>query len=754
MELFGLIIILVFLLYIWVRKQEHRPRSSYPKPSYTEAPPRPIPVRRSPEQLKTEATDLWVPANQKVTISQYVISGGLIYVGQGLGAVGSPYQSEPALINPKLPINRSNPGDEETMPYWPSYSEVSPKARAVYLEWLSNGRKDPNTNIGYIFLFFYGLERRVLADTKTSEQARREVPSIIAEVERLLNIYGENGSFLNYATGFLGLAHGLFGGNDIPASPPVCSYRGMYSLSFKKGLARFALEGIPLPAEWAQSWLENHPEIWLRTPAQRCRDEFSALFKKRYQEKYNEGILLKPNKTPIKTEYIPASRTFSGTFKVDIKDLPDLTVLSQPVKQFYSIAESCIDDLDPYSRYLGRNPDAKESLPALALLPPDILREASGESFQAFKGWLRKTFDGGESKTIEVRDLLCHWPLKDPGKIAKTDAVALAQFLGKLGYGIEPDVRFGGPKLDPEGKAVLFLMKDYATVAATKAYGAGTTILHLATTVSSADGTISESEERHLKQHLDSILDLTGPERQRLAIHLQWLLASPPGLAGLKKQLSNLSEAQRKSVARFLIGVANADGRIDPGEILILKRIYDLLQMDADLLYSDIHNFQTGPAETPVTIRPGDSQNSGYKIPSPPQDKPQGVPDAIYLNMSAIEKTLQETHEVQSILADIFRGEDVEEIPKEIAVLSSNRSIAQDTLAGLDPDHTLLVKRLAQRLQWTRAEFEVLCAEFSLLPDGAIEIINEATFEHFNEPLLEDGDPLEVNMGVIKEMVQ
>ena len=52
----------------------------------------------------------------------------------------------------------------------------------------------------------------------------------------------------------------------------------------------------------------------------------------------------------------------------------------------------------------------------------------------------------------------------------------------------------------------------------------------------------------------------------------------------------------------------------------------------------------------------------------------------------------------------------------------------------------------------SRAEFEGLCAELGLLPDGAIEIINEAAFEHFDAPLLEDDEPLEINPDIVEEI--
>ena len=103
----------------------------------------------------------WVPPDQARKIAGYEIPGGMIYVGKSLPPVGGWQDVEPALINPSLPVARRKPDVAgESMGYWPSYSEISPQAHAAYLSWLAGGRSDPGAYIGYVFLFFYGLERR------------------------------------------------------------------------------------------------------------------------------------------------------------------------------------------------------------------------------------------------------------------------------------------------------------------------------------------------------------------------------------------------------------------------------------------------------------------------------------------------------------------------------------------------------------------------------------------------------------------
>ncbi|WP_336436020.1 TerB N-terminal domain-containing protein [Stutzerimonas stutzeri] len=154
----------------------------------TERPSHRIPS--APANLNS-ANVRWLSAGETIEVAGENIPIGLIYVGEDKNRRNGP--SEPSLINPKLKVARGIVDISERLTsYWPSYDSISPEARRAYLQWLSSGRKAPHANIGYVFLFFYGLERRVFVDAKTDQAAAADIPIIIAEVERLLSIYGKN----------------------------------------------------------------------------------------------------------------------------------------------------------------------------------------------------------------------------------------------------------------------------------------------------------------------------------------------------------------------------------------------------------------------------------------------------------------------------------------------------------------------------------------------------------------------------------
>ena len=129
----------------------------------------------------------------------------------------------------------------------------SPEARRAYLQWLSSGRKAPHANIGYVFLFFYGLERRVFVDAKTDQAAAGDIPIIIAEVERLLSIYGKNNSFNNYASRFVDfLRQGQILARRYQKAPPApLPYGYEMPVELRIGLGQLAADKQPMPADWA-----------------------------------------------------------------------------------------------------------------------------------------------------------------------------------------------------------------------------------------------------------------------------------------------------------------------------------------------------------------------------------------------------------------------------------------------------------------------------------------------------------------------
>lgn len=699
----------------------------------------------APEAQPT-ADDCWVPPGGMAEVAGRWISGGMIYVGSGLTAVGGSRTPEPALINPRLPIGRVPDIAGHTMSYWPSYSSITPEARAAYLNWLASGRNDPSAYIGYVFLFFYGLERRLLADSQYSPRARGEYPTLIAEIQRLLELHGESGSFHQYATSLLSVAQIIHGGQDpTELTPPLERVGYDLPISVKWGLAKFIEAGRPIPADWALSWYVNQPEARLRTPATRCSKEFRALFAGRYVAKYGEGMMVKPTKTPLKIAYRPASLSFGRELSVGSRNLCDVSRLKRPLRAIEELVEECTTALDPYSRCLGRRESQTADLAALALLPRDLLERHRGREITAFREWLTEVVPSGKPAVLQADDLTQRFSVADPAKLAKKEAVALAQLLEHCGYGIEPDVRFGGAPLKAGNPVTLFRLPQGAPSAPSVAYAVASLIVRLFWAVASADGDVGRREQGILSNYMERHLGLSAAEKARLAAHVRWLVHARPGTAGMQKRMDVLPEEQRILIGRFLVRVAWADGILTPSEVSALTRAYQLLGLPEDDVHREIHQLgaPTGAAGEPVTIVPATPGAPGVPVPAP---STREGPSPLDLDMEALQRKLAETAHVSAVLSAVFDDEDAAECP-------AAQEETGPCVAGLDAAHSALLRDLGDTIHIGRAEFEELAERHHLLPDGALDTLNEAALELCDELLCEGDDALVINESVSKEML-
>ena len=691
----------------------------------------------------------WVPPGQAVDVGGVTIPGGMVYVGTKLPTPSG--ANDPCLIDPSKSVARQGDYTERQMGYWPSYSEISGGARRAYLHWLAGGRKDPEADIGYVFLFFYGLERRAIIDAAKDEAARADWPAIAAELRRLLAIYGDkSGSFRGYAAALLdwvALA-------EHPArlyETPVPSFPKTYELPLyvRLALGQAAVDGAPVPAHLALAWARLEPNIYLRTPATRCADEFERLFAAKYAEAFGAGMVMPRNRTKLKLVYRPASAGFRGydELKLTFRDTPDVTVLTAPTKKLQEVVEAATKPLESFSRLVGKNPDAKSSLEALLQLPAPLWPETAQKALRELK-----TRMGEGMVAMSFQELLSALGAKSA--FTKDKTLSLARALESANVGIEPDV-LGGAKLPkPEDKVVLFALPASEPASrATGPYLAAAVTLQLASAVASADGDFNIKEMGHLRQTILGWKHLTPNQTRRLLAHLRLLMQAPVSLASLKKKFEPLELSVRETIAAFMATVAQSDGEVSPAEVKMLEKVYKALGVDSKKVFTDVHAVAAG--KKPTAAAAAKVEESGFK-----------------LDPARIAELQKDTERVSALLANIFtEAEEPQAVafaePKAVtfgepqAVSFGDASDAESEpeaatptkgLLGLDEAHSALARLMLSRPEWSREELLDAAADLDLMLDGALEHINEAAFDTHDMPFFEGEDPLTVNAEILEKV--
>ncbi|WP_183571060.1 TerB N-terminal domain-containing protein [Methylorubrum rhodinum] len=760
---------------------EAPPPRSAGRPDREPATPKP-PAKPSPHRAAGDKA--WVPAGARATVAGFAIPG-LVYVGRILAPAEGYGRNDNCLVDPGLTVSKSNADAVgQHMDYWPAYESMRPSSRRAFLEWLSGDRSGPDTYIGYVFVYLYGLERRAVLERSVEDR-----PAIRAEVERLLAVYGHHGSFRRYAGDLLAALDilDLAPGQDPP--PVFFPSGGDLPPAIRIGIGARIQDGRPVDADWLLAWTMSHPETRVRTPARRAfehlRSEFASEFSRRNP---SGGLTLKVRKGGIS---LIRYRSASGTFSADLcpagaEGLPDLARYPEALATGRELLDLCTERLDAYSRHLGRGgASAGETLHALALLPPGRRESASREAVGDGLAWLAARAAAGAP--VPFQEVCARVGGQPQEKATPARLRDLADTLCRFGLGLIPDPRF--PVRAPSSSALLLFPLDAPSESVgppSDIYKAAFLTLSVGMLVAKADGEVTDDERSTLNELVATTPGLAPDERRRLAADASWLEAHPAELPSLRSRLSELDIGQRQSIGDALVRVASSDGSHHRAEIALLEKAFRQMGLDQDRLYAALHRAGPGPdaarvAEAPddlVRVALGTYSERTYAIPGALAPIAAPHPSAAAARQAAVTDTSSvqggrtvaaeaadqvdaerlaairaETFAISAVLAGVFDTE-----PEAANAGSTGAARAEEDaaeaggpFAGLDPRHARLLRELIARPAWPRAEFDRLAREFGLMPGAAMEDLNAWAYDCFDDVLVEEGDPVHVNLHLLPE---
>ena len=670
-------------------------------------PPTRTPFRKS--AFRIEGDKYWVPANKACKVGEFCISGGLIYVGAGMRSQQRWYE-ENCLINPRLRMAQIDTVDHHNsnMDYWPNYASLSPASRRAYLRWLASARDQADANISYVLLYFYGLERRLFL-----EKAIEEASILINEVQRLLGVYGNHGFFHTWAHNFLSGAQILLN----------CTFNHPIEITnhlvFKYALGSKIIIGETLSAAWAFTWVSQHPDTSLRTPTKRLPKLVQQRFTQIFQQSWPQGLTLKYERLPkLNLAYRAASRSFYIRLSTEAP-VPDIDQSTKVLNKLRKILTTVEDELNGYSRLIGRLPEAADSLYSYSLLPAELRQQ------HALIDELRQL---ATSKTsIPLAELVYKTHKSSKRERVKSKQIRdTADTLAKFGLGLMPDPRFILHTLRGDESAILFILPETLEQLepASADYQLMLLIQQLGMLLTTVKGHVSERRYAQLNAHLQQNDHLSGLEQSRLEANLCWLHNNPLSWSRLRPRLKQAPTSARSMLAQIAIDITTADGMVRRDEVVLLEKLHDVLELERDHLYTLLHAESAEAGSRLRRVRTaGTLPPSGSHIPPAPNQTNHK------LDPERLAMIVADTHQVSGLLADVFTEEKNEQI---------KTATAPSRWHGLDAAHGALLSALCLAESWERDRFDALAREQKLFPDGALETLNEWAFDYLDAPIIEE----------------
>ncbi|GMO31074.1 MAG: hypothetical protein Ta2F_06200 [Termitinemataceae bacterium] len=116
------------------------------------------------------------------------------------------------------------------------------------------------------------------------------------------------------------------------------------------------------------------------------------------------------------------------------------------------------------------------------------------------------------------------------------------------------------------------------------------------------------------------------------------------------------------------------------------------------------------------------------------------------LDTDKIKKLRNDSQQAALIIEDIYKenSDETSAPPKKI-------SAAKHPLS-LDKKHSSFLMELIKCGTWKKSDLEKLAKKYGLMADGAIEIINEASYSIYNEALIEDDDICRCNKEISQKI--
>jgi uncharacterized tellurite resistance protein B-like protein len=697
--------------------------------------------------------------DQRLRRSDVQFFGPGTVVNLGYGSLASPlvyatggkfdHIRDASLIELGLVVAKQS-DTSERLGYWPSYHNCSPGQRAAYLQWLYGGRTQQVAELGYVFIFFYGLERRIVVDGQDHEAVARELI-------RLLPMFGKSNSFAGYATRLLWLTIYLSiecGGMPADVIEDAINVTNRWrDGSLELYLAyRSRTLGI-LDGQACYAWAEQDQRAMKSIVCVRHSDKFKELFIRKVQDTFPEGVPF-PSTTRNKAiSYHPASSTLLSApqqmIKVAGQMMPTLEPRRAPCSKLVQIWNDCIEQLKAFDR-ASRKATSENTSDTYEALPIE-LREGDHPELEHWYRLISRVTDENGWALVSVNELARIKGIKERTSLTKTQTLSILNTADALGFAIEPDCRISGKNFRWNEPIAIFncemALRDDRSI---EKFRTAAFLLELGLSVAVSDNEVDERELEAIENHIEAELDLAPELSKRLSAQRHLMIAKGPKLSTVPQTfLTALSKNQRKAIGSYLVSVAAADKVVTNKEKNILQAAFQKLSLPLDML-----------AELLVPYEPAKEELQRASTSS----IDQAVAEAPVLDFDRIRRIREETRHVQDLLHDVITKsfDDSDELLVEQNIDPADESVEEFVAAEADiatvqnspmvdpcldsrfatvpTRYQAFCSKLVTQNRWNIREAQELARSEGLMFSAALETINDWSTDAFGDWLIEEAD--------------
>jgi hypothetical protein len=679
-------------------------------PSVHPIAPPPTMRAASAKSRNTNASEEWFGPGSTLMIHGLIVQSPLVYVR-------SKNQNEPSVVRKDLRAGPSTMVEE--LPYWPSYRDMTSAQRWTYLKWLEGGRRS-RVDVGYAFVFFYGLERR-LTGPGSHQISKDERKALLLELKKLCRMYPDSYSFQSYSQK-LDQSQWPVLPEQVHFDPLTEEYRIWGDETFIFGISCLSHNKQPFTIEHALQWFEGEIKNSMKVAADRCKNESVLLFRRRIEKYVGDGIVLGPGKSNISNIYVPANLSLRNSGGRTDRSIPRALEAQRILNQLRTFAHSCFEDLTPCAKMIGSETTAILKNRASFLLPVEI--RYLSQPANALSSTLSRMADATSClalKEIQIEIGIGEEPLK---KLENQ----FFEVCAELGFLVEPDPRFGvitGNQID--NVAIRKSTLPDSKVASAKVSAALRTAL-LGANVLRSSSIKAQIPKQIIADTIADCYELQLFELERVSVFVTWLAENAPKIT--KSTFLGMEEAFRDMARRSLLSIIRQSAQVTGPTIKSLTAIFMAWGWSERDVYSQLHE------DGPVVIS-AEKDSPRFKIPQQPTQRVENTP---VVDIKKLRAQQAETKEVSELLGQVF-GEEVEETV----------TLSESSQDGPSSAVFQIIRSLVPG-EMSKADWQHLASQNQLAGGALLELLNDYAIDKCGDVLIVGDDPLEIEEDILAEL--
>ena len=616
----------------------------------------------------------------------------------------------PFAINTKsTPIFGVTPS--EGLNYWPNYNQISKTQQGYFIKWLADGKPFVE-ELGYAYIYYYGLEYRALLEKQDQKEVLFEIIDLVNKFKRLRYGYDLIAylvlSIKNFSLDEIDKILVFFKNNE---------QEYMYNPAYNSIVKNLTPSGQYQVKFSPYQFLNNNEYNNL---SDRKNELLSYYFSKIIEELDENEIYT----TKLQNySYYMAMGYYRTTNSVAYNAIIPATKLKRSWNQARKIIK---DEIKQTVKKFDSSAEPLTEIEKLAYLPSK-LRSNINYSFNIF--------DFEEKAISDVGTIAEKLGFKIQDKATLRQSTLIADACEALGYEIEPNVNIDKK---PYKKDILVSIykSQYPKKLSPIDYQIASLFTDIGYQIALEDNELLQVEIAYIENYIKKEFNLSPSERYRLQMRGELLVHTKEINTSetIKKLIKMLDDSGKETIAKYIISVAMADGVVKDSELRILQKIFKQLDFSEDYLNLTLNELINNADDVVVVEKGTTTKKKGSKIPTNIETEEK---IELKLDTEKLEKIKINTSEIQNVLQEIFADEQAEvlksEPPETVSAENEDKVEIENGLQGI-------INIIIEKENWTRNELLNIIQNKGVMLSSAIDEINEWSEEEYGDFLVEEDD--------------